>query len=258
MNTILSLLLSVINSSFSFDEKMTIAIEMIKAVTNGTISDMTSRELAERCYITTNRLRSFCQYLGFHTYNDLRNALLQRIDVRREQCLHHVSGTDINRVLDCIAFVAGRDFDKDAFLGSIQKLNDNIYQCPQVIMIGAVFPESLSLHYQEDMIIMGKPVYSLPVAHDFVVPGVDEDTLFITLSLTGRVMEYFYPSFMDFLSQYEHQAVITGNEKMGDEYDNASKILLPVEGDEEVGNTILLMTLQLMKLDYYQRYVEKQ
>ena len=77
MNTILSLLLSVINSSFSYDEKMTIAIEIIRAVTNGTISDMTAKELSERCYVTANRLRSFCQYLGFHKYNDLRNALLQ-------------------------------------------------------------------------------------------------------------------------------------------------------------------------------------
>lgn len=105
---------------------------------------------------------------------------------------------------------------------------------------------------------MGKPVYSLPVAHDFVVPGVDEDTLFITVSLTGRIMEYFYPSYMDFLSQYEHQSVITGNEKMVQEYAFSSGILLPVEGDEETGNTILLMTLQLMKLDYYKRYMKKQ
>lgn len=210
------------------------------------------------CYITTNRLRSFCQYLGFHKYSVLRNALLQRIDARREQLLHHVSGTDVNRILECIAYVAGKDFDQNAFLASIQKLNDMIYESPQVIMIGAVFPESLSLHYQEDMIIMGKPVYSLPVAHDFVVPGVEEDTLFITLSLTGRVMEYFYPSFMEFLSQYKHQAVITGNEKMAGEYDYSSVVLLPVEGDEEAGNTILLLMLQLLKVDYYKRYVEKQ
>ena len=258
MNTILSMLLSLITSSFSFDEKMTIAIEIIKAVTNGTFSDMTAKELSERCYITTNRLRSFCQYLGFHKYNDLRNALLQRIDVRREQMLHHVEETDENRLLDCISFVAGKEFDKDGFLKSIRDLNDMIYESPQVIIMGAVFPESLSLHYQEDMIIMGKPVYSLPVAHDFVVPGVDEDTLFVTVSLTGRIMEYFYPSYMDFLSQYEHQSVITGNEKMVQEYAFSSGILLPVEGDEETGNTILLMTLQLMKLDYYKRYMKKQ
>ena len=257
MNTILSLLLSVITSSFSFDEKMTIAIEIIKAVTSGTLPDMTSKELAERCYVTTNRLRSFCQYLGFHKYNDLRNALLQRIDARREQLLHHVSETDTERILDCIAYVAGRTFDKHAFLKCIQELNDIIYQSPQVIITGAVFPESLSLHYQEDMIMMGKPVYSLPVAHDFVVPGVDEDTLFINISLTGRIMEYFYPSFMDFLSQYKHQAVITGNEKMAEGYNYSATIRLPVEGDEEAGNTILLMTLQLMKLDYTMRYMEK-
>ena len=124
MNTILSMLLSLITSSFSFDEKMTIAIEIIKAVTNGTFSDMTAKELSERCYITTNRLRSFCQYLGFHKYNDLRNALFQRIDVRREQMLHHVEETDENRLLDCISFVAGKEFDKDGFLKSIRDLND--------------------------------------------------------------------------------------------------------------------------------------
>ena len=258
MNTILSLLLSLITSSFSFDEKMTISIEIIKAVTSGTLSDMTSKELSERCYVTTNRLRSFCQYLGFHTYNDMRNALLQRLDVRREQLLHHVEETDENQILDWISYAAGRDFDKRAFLKSVQTLNDSIHACPQVIIAGAVFPESLSLHYQEDMIIMGKPVYSLPVAHDFVVPGVDEDTLFITLSLTGRIMEYFYPSFKEFLAQYENQAVITASTEMAAEHDFSSKVLLPVEGDEETRNTILLMTLQLMKLDYYKRYMEKQ
>lgn len=257
MNTILSLLLSLIASSFSFDEKMTIAKEIIRAVTDGTFFDMTSKELSDKCYITTNRLRSFCQYLGFHKYNDLRNALLQRVDVRREQFLHHVSETEEKKILETIAFVSGKDFDKNAFLSSIQELNDLIKQSPQVIITGAVFPESLSLHYQEDMVIMGKTVYSLPIAHDFVVPGVDEDTLFINISLTGRIMEYFYPSFMDFLSQYNQQAVITGNEKMADEYDFSSRILLPVEGDEEEGNTILLLTLQLMKLDYYKRYMEK-
>lgn len=196
MNTILSLLLSLITSSFSFDEKMMIAIEIIKAVTNGTFSDMTSKELAERCYVTTNRLRSFCQYIGFHKFNDLRNSLLQRIDVRKEQLLHHVSETDEKKILDTIAFVAGKDFDQNAFLSSLQELNDLIYQSPQVIVTGTVFPESLSLHYQEDMIVMGKTVYSLPIAHDFVVPGVDEDTLFVNISLTGRIMEYFYPSFI--------------------------------------------------------------
>ena len=258
MNTILSLLLSVITSSFSFDEKMTIAIEIIEAVANGTFKDMTAKELAERCYVTTNRLRSFCQYLGFHKYNDMRDALLQRVDVRKEQLLHHVSETDEKKLLGTIAFVAGRDFDKNVFLSSLQELNDLIYQSSQVIITGAVFPESLSLHYQEDMIVMGKKVYSLPIAHDFVVPGVDEDTLFINISLTGRIMEYFYPSFMEFLSQYHHQAVITGNEKMVEEYDFSSRILLPIEGDEEEGNTILLLTLQLLKLDYYKRYMVKE
>ncbi len=254
MNTILSLLLFVINSSFSYDEKMTIAIEIIRAVTNGTISDMTAKELSERCYVTANRLRSFCQYLGFHKYNDLRNALLQESDENREQVLHRISETDVNRILNCISHVAGKDFDKNAFLSSIQILNDNIFHCPQAIIIGALFPQSLSLHYQEDMIIMGKPVYSLPVAQGLVVPGVEEDTLFIDVSLKGKVMEYFYPPFMEFLSQYEHQAVITGNEKMADEYDYESKILLPYTSDEETGSTILLMTLELLEADYCMRY----
>ena len=71
-------------------------------------------------------------------------------------------------------------------------------------------------------------------------------------------MEYYYPSFMEFLSQYKHQAVITGSEKMAGEYDYSSVVLLPVEGDEEAGNIILLLMLQLLKVDYYKRYVEKQ
>ena len=180
--------------------------------------------------------------------------MLQESDENREQVLHRISETDVNRILNCISHVAGKDFDKNAFLSSIQILNDNIFHCPQAIIIGALFPQSLSLHYQDDMIIMGKPVYSLPVAQGFVVPGVEEDTLFINVSLKGKVMEYFYPSFMEFLSQYEHQAVITGNEKMADEYDYESKILLPYTSDEETGSTILLMTLKLLEADYYMRY----
>lgn len=118
----------------------------------------------------------------------------------------------------------------------------------KVLIIGAVYPEMLTLHYMEDMIITGKTVYARSLYGD--IENVSDDTLILFISFTGRMYTAYYSIIKE---MKDNNIVIFGignKDSLTEGVKLDGFIELPFNVDVEEENAVLPLVLQYAKLRY--------
>ena len=251
MNTLISILLNIINNTLTDNTTREIARQILRMYP--VIDNVKASEIAEKSFCNTSTVNRFCKSLGFKSFMDLKSYIMVSHGVRQAQLLHHMEVCDPQKMLDNIRILSSGDFDEKEFIETCRKINKIIYKAPSAICVGAVYPEALMFHYMEDMIEMGKCIYNSPVSRELTVPTEPDNTAVIMISFTGRLFRYCSSEFNEICSKYKDIIVMTADEEfLAKKPEGAFR--LPFSGDDEVNNAAFIEMMRYLKYDYFVSY----
>ena len=180
MNTLLSRLIVYINSCVKKDVIYEIARYIIKNYSY--CQNITLKDIMDECYVSRASVTRFCEYFGFHSWNNFQSFLVKTKKVKEQQIESRFSNIDIESIYD--------QNDSLEFKNNLKKeinaLVEIINQSSRIYLFGAVYPLSLAVDFQINMISIGKTVYSdFQSESDYLEP-MNEDDLAIILTASGR------------------------------------------------------------------------
>ncbi|MEG0366279.1 MAG: MurR/RpiR family transcriptional regulator [Coprobacillus sp.] len=128
--------------------------------------------------------QSFFNHLGYCSYEELKEKLLSDHQIRMEQIQARMLGMDAYKFIEHLNIKS----TKDEFISSIDNLCDLISIQQRIVIVGALYPSSIAVDFQTDMITLGKEVIEYHhFDKDFMFR---EDDIVIFITATGRTMEY--------------------------------------------------------------------
>ena len=256
MNTLISILLAILNNPVTDNTSREITRQIL--IHYRDFPALKAQELAEYSFCNTSTINRYCKNLGFRSFNELKTYLSTNHDIRRAQIAHHMEIVDEEKLLANIAYLIGPSFDRDEFIAECEKLNRMIDEAPRIVIIGAVFPEAITLHYQEDMIELGKCFYTAPVVRRLELPNEDSSAMIVMISFTGRLIDYCRNEFDELQDRFSRTVVMTGRDSFPAGTDQHMIFHLPFAGDDEASNTAFVEIMRYLKYRYYIDYVSKQ
>lgn len=255
MNTVISMLLAIINGSFAHDIYYDIAVNVLRYCYNP--DQLFLSELTKECYTTTAVINKFCKSLGFSNFSEFKFNFVNGYHVRNEQMRFRLSNMDTKEILDHIQYLAKIPFDRKEFISIVDQVVEYIYESQQILILGAVFPTALTINFQEDMIIMGKFTYGCPQNNVMQLKNISHDTLVFVVSLTGRLYEYMKSDFHNLCIKQDNIILVSGYHQYP-YYDSIRKIInIPILEDNEVGNVLILEIFRYIKYIYYKKYIKR-
>lgn len=186
MNTLLSRLIVYINSCVKKDVIYEIACYIIKNY--GHCQDIMLKDIMDECYVSRASVTRFCEYFGFHSWNNFQNFLIKTKKVKEQQIESRFNHINVSSVYDHICYIAKDDSleFKNALKENIDKLVTMVHQSKRIYLFGAIYPLSLAFDFQINMISVGKEVYcDYQSEMDYMEPMNNGDIAFI-LTASGR------------------------------------------------------------------------
>lgn len=182
MEIIISRILKYLNGCLHDDHMYRIGNFVVKHYTHICQYPL-SRFLSEG-HFTEEEVTDFFHHLGFHSFDEFKQKLLIDHQLRMEQIHSRMIGTNVNQFLDHLNVQS----TKEEFLKLIDNLCELIFNEGRIVIVGALFPSSIAVDFQTDMITLGKEVVEY---HHFDKEfQFREDDIVIFMTSTGRTMEH--------------------------------------------------------------------
>lgn len=249
MNTVLSLIIMISQNTLKNDTLNIISRYIIEHINE--LSDMTITSLAKNTYTSTTSIIRFCEMLGFDSYSVFKKNLLTGIKTRKLQLIEKYDEVVIDHYIQNMQTMALEEINKDDFIKKIRDCVDYIYENKKIHFYGAVFPLALTLSFMEDMIIMGIPV-ELHQMHYGEHHLINDDGLHFIITLTGRFMTFHKKEYKKLLSM-GNKTILLSQEM------NLKSLLMNIEVPRtmnyDYGELIILLILDMIKLEYYKKHM---
>ena len=247
MNILLSRILTYLNGTLFHDFHYKICTFIIFHYLE--IEDMSEEEFLHKGCFKKEQLYSFISLLGFETYEDFRQTLINHYQTRLNQIRVRMVGVDSRDLI--------RNMDKDCTDEEMEKTISDIckklYHAKRIVVFGALYPISIAIELQTDMITFGKPFIRY---HSYDPIVLDEKDVAIVISATGRYLEGFKKSRTDVHIDKAQQILITQNKKYTrtEATNNCKVIYVPGKFDSINFNYQIMTICDLIRLHYFQQY----
>ena len=248
MNTVVSLLLLIVCSSFRNSSDYSLALTLLEHIKK--IESLNKEKLLEESGVSNHSLTRFCQMLGYKSFSSLKLAISQTCTIRKQQMIVHYNNTCKEDLLNKIEVLSNLEFNREVFIDTVNKINQIINQFENIVIIGSVYPETLCLHYMEDMIMLNKLAYSIPLGMEVS----EQNSAIMMVSLTGRL----YVERFDDVQRINHLNIpiigIGNKNTLPDTVHVQQFLSLPFNGDTEIENSAIPLIMQYIKYDYINTY----
>lgn len=117
--------------------------------------------------------------------------------------------------------------------------------------MGALYPLSLSVELQTDMITFGKPFVQY---HSYDPLTFTKDDVVIVVSATGRALRNMKKNMADAHIENAYSLLLTQNKKYVNEKEVSKVLVLPGRFDSVDFNYQLMSIYDLLRLRYFQQY----
>ncbi|WP_294578661.1 hypothetical protein [uncultured Thomasclavelia sp.] len=252
MNTVTAMLLIIINSSFQKNSNYYIAAGLLEH--RHELDKFSTSSFAKCCQTSVTSINNFCKMLGFTSFKDIVFNFNNSIKVRKEQILFRMARMNEDSILNSIKYFA-KDQDFTAkFKVEVNNLVDLIYESSSIIIVGAYFPTSLAINFQEDMIIMGKNIYIQPQKRIIEINYIESQALILFVTLTGRLCEFAKSDFDHICRNYQKIAFVSGYSNYHAYPSIKGMVKIPVAEDNEIGNICILEIFRYIKFVYFHKY----
>lgn len=191
---------------------------------------------------------NFCNKLGFENYIDFHQTLISDYELRVNQIRERMFGINEESFFDKL----NRDYDNSELKNSLEIICDLIFKKKRIILIGALYPMSISVELQTDFITFGKEVIQY---HHFMndIELTDKDIV-IFMSATGRTLTQFIND--NTIHKKDGKIIlITQNKKYVHHHINADHVIwVPGKFDGIEFNYQMMILLDLLRIYYFKKY----
>lgn len=149
------------------------------------MKDYNLDDLVKYSGISQESILAFLKYLGFNNYDQFKEKLILDDMMRLDQIKARMLFIQKDRLLD----MSRGNQEREVFLNQVREICHNIKKANRIIINGALYPSSIAVELQTDLIMFGKNVLQF---HSFD-PNikVKEGDYFIMISGTGRAINEF-------------------------------------------------------------------
>lgn len=147
-----------------------------------------------------------------------------------------------------------KDISDEEMLKLVSLICEQMDQHKRIFLVGALYPMSIAVEFQTDLITFGKHVIQF---HNFdPTMHFKEDDLIIFISATGRAMQGFLKSRSDLHPETADSLLITQNPVYAAEEHRISDYVLRLPGryDGLNFNYQLMQIFDLLRIQYYHQY----
>ena len=197
MNTdsVLSTLLRYVNGQYKKDTNYDIALALLTHYS--VIPEKTINELSELCFVSPASISRFVKLIGFHSFQEFKNACLNTLDISKTDYSPQIIKADkkdvkeifqnyTKHVIDNIQFTYDHlDFEQ------LDHVCKYIHDSLEVLVLGLEFSTLLAQHIQNRFALMNKYI-TVAISNDEQLEAahnLKENSVVIILSVEGG---YFY------------------------------------------------------------------
>lgn len=247
MNILLSRILTYLNGTLFHDYYYKICNFIIFNYLD--IEDMDEEEFLNKGAFKKEELYSFMKLLGFNDYISFKETLVLDHQKRANQIKVRMLGIQGNKLLNNME----KSCSDEEMMKMIEELCKKIYKANRIVIFGALYPLSISIELQTDMITFGKPFIQY---HDYDPLTLNENDVAIVISATGRYLEGFRKTKEEVKIDNASTYLITQNKKYlkTESSNNCSVIYLPGKYDSIDFNYQVMTLCDLIRLQYFKQY----
>ncbi|MCC8128088.1 MAG: hypothetical protein LIO92_11955 [Clostridiales bacterium] len=248
MDVLLARILKFLNGALTYDDDFLLCTFLVGHYQQ--IEDWSLADLSAESGIPESSILSFIAKLGFADYPAFHERLVRHQITRVDQIRARMIG------MSSEDFV--KDMDKDCtdeeMLQYISRICESIDAAGRVILVGALYPMSLAVDFQTDLITFGKPVYQYHAFDKSL--HFSEDDLILFISATGRAMRGFLAANQDIHVNDAKTVLITQNPAYAQPEHQMADFVLRVPGryDGINFNYQIMKIFDLLRVHYYQQY----
>ena len=197
---------------------------------------------------TKEEVLDFCNKLGFDSYDAFHQTLLSDYELRVNQIRERMFGIQIETFLNKL----DKDYDKEEIQKSLETICELIFKNKRMILIGALYPMSISVELQTDFITFGKEVIQY---HHFMkdIELTDQDIV-VFMSATGRTLNQFMMN--NTINKQDGKIIlITQNKKFINHHLDADHVIcVPGKFDGIEFNYQMMVLLDVLRIYYFKKY----
>ena len=215
------------------------------------MEDMTLERILSETDITREHILDFITRLGFAgDWDAFHTKFVQNHYTRLDQIRGRMIGLNSRDLVKTME----KDISDDEMLDYISEICEQIDQHKRTVLIGALYPMSIAVEFQTDLITFGCNIVQY---HSFD-PNMKftEDDLVIFISATGRAIRGFMNSYSNRNLSNATCLLITQNPIYTMEEHKISDYVLKVPGryDGLDFNYQLMHIFDLLRIHFYQKY----
>ncbi len=249
MDVLLARILKYLNGALFYDDSYKFCTYVVDHYLE--MEDMTKERLLSETGIDERNLDDFIGRLGKDfDWETFHKTFVRHHLTRLDQIRGRMVGL---RAQDLIKNMK-KDFSDEEMLNYISVICEEIEFHKRTVIIGALYPMSIAVEFQTDLITFGKNVVQFH-AYD---PSMkfSEDDLLVFISATGRAMKGFLQARGDLNPEAATSLLITQNPIYTREEHRISSFVLRLPGryDGLDFNYQLMQIFDLLRIQYYQKY----
>ena len=248
MNLLLSKILTYLNGTLLYDSHYCFCKFIVYRYLE--LEDMTFDEVSQESKISKEDILSFCALLGFDDYDSFKAKLIRDHMIRLDQIRARMLGISSEKLIAEMEKSCSNETMKEY----ISIICEAVFKAKHVVLVGALYPMSIAVELQTDLVTFGKPVIQY---HDFD-KGIklDKGDVTIFVSATGRSMNTFMQIKKEMGVDLSTSILITQNKTYNFGEHKIADYVIHVPGKfDGINFNYQIMTIcDLLRVHYYQQY----
>ena len=204
-NVLLARILEYFNGTLFLDDNYRFCVFFIENYID--FYKMTLEEVVEKSKISKEAILNFLKHLGFDDYASFQDQLYADVILRQDQIRSRMLGLKMDDLFKQIHLCD----DQDKFICDLDHICHDISTSKRVVIIGALYPISIAVEFQTDLITFGKPVFQYHSFDNQLILNKDDYVIFV--SATGRAYDAFMEQHQGFDINRSQFLLITQNKK---------------------------------------------
>ncbi len=152
MNLLLSRILTYLNGTLLYDSHYQFCKFIIYNYLE--LEDLSFNEVSLKSGISKKDILDFCILLGFNDYESFKAKLVRDHMIRLDQIRARMLGVSSEKLINEMEKSCTNETMKEY----ISIICEAIFKAKRVILVGALFPMSIAVEFQTDLVTFGKPV----------------------------------------------------------------------------------------------------
>ena len=199
--------------------------------------------------ISQEAILNFLKHLGFDDYASFQDQLYADVILRQDQIRSRMLGLKMDDLFKQIHLCD----DQDKFICDLDHICHDISTSKRVVIIGALYPISIAVEFQTDLITFGKPVFQYHSFDNQLILNKDDYVIFV--SATGRAYDAFMEQHQGFDINRSQFLLITQNKKYKSQIGEERVIYVASSRYDSIDFNYRLMSIfDIMRVTYYKKY----